>query len=60
MIMHFRAGLPQKDKSGRLFTSKLDQLFPLLFPGHHLIGINYSAAPDIEMLRLMMLLLMQL
>lgn len=60
MITHFRAGLPQKDKSGRLFTSKLDQLFPMLFPGHRLVGMNHSAAPDIEMLRLMVLLLVQL
>ena len=60
IIMHFRAGLPQEDIPGRLFTSKLDQLFPLLFPGHHLVGMNHSAVPDIEMLRLMVLLLVQL
>ena len=60
MIKHYRAGLPPRDKSGRVFTSSLDQLFPLLFPEHQLVGMNHNAVPDIEILRLMVLLLVQL
>jgi hypothetical protein len=54
MIPQFREGLPRK------FTAKIDILFPLLFAGHHLVGANHRAGPDIKMLRLMTLLLIQL
>ena len=61
MIPQFRLGLPGRDRSGRLFVaSKLEILFPMLFPGHHLVGKNHRAGADIEMLRLMSLLLVQL
>lgn len=60
MIKHYRAGLTPRDKTSRGFTSILDQLFALLFPGHQLVGMNHNAVPDIEMLRLMVLLLVQL
>ena len=35
-------------------------LFPLLFAGHELVGKNHRALPDILILRLMILLLIQL
>jgi len=60
MINHFRKGLPPRDGQGRMFTCRLDQLFPVLFAGHDLISSNHNAAPDIKMLRLMVLLLIQL
>jgi len=60
MIKHYRAGLPPRDQTGRIFTSSLDQLFPLLFPGYQLVRMNHNAAPDIEMLLWMVLLLVQL
>jgi hypothetical protein len=61
MINHFRPGLPGKDKkTGKAFTTKLDMLFPLLFAGHELVGKNHRALPDILILRLMILLLIQL
>lgn len=60
MISHFRQGLPPKDRSGKMFTCRLDQLFPALFAGHELIGLSHNAAPDIQMLRLVVLLLIQL
>jgi hypothetical protein len=60
MINNYRPGLPSRSKTGKIFTCKLDQLFPVLFAGHELVGMNHSAAPDIQMLRLMVLLLIQL
>ena len=57
LIKHYRASLPPRDKTGRVLTSGLDQLFPLLFLGHQLVGMNHNAVPDIEMLWLMVLLL---
>lgn len=61
MVNHFRLGLPKKDmKTGKAFPAKLDLLFPLLFAGHELVGKNHRALPDILMLRLMTLLLIQL
>jgi hypothetical protein len=61
MINHFRPGLPGKDKkTGKAFTTKLDMLFPLLFARHELVGKNHRALPDIMILRLMILLLIQL
>lgn len=60
-INNFRPGLPGKDvKTGKAFATKLDMLFPMLFAGHELVGKNDTALPDILMLRLMTLLLIQL
>ena len=61
MINNFRLSLPEKDmKTGKAFITKLDMLFPMLFAGHELVGKNHKALPDILMLRLMTLLLIQL
>jgi hypothetical protein len=61
MINYFRPGLPGKDKkTGKAFTTKLDMIFPLLFADHELVGENHKALPDILILRLMLLLLIQL
>lgn len=60
VIKHYRAGLPAKDRFGRPFSAKLDHLFPILFAEHELVGTNHNAMPDIQMLRLMVLLLIQL
>ncbi|KAJ3526570.1 hypothetical protein NM208_g11126 [Fusarium decemcellulare] len=60
MIKHYRAGLPARDKFDRPFSVKLDHLFPILFAEHQLVGTNHNAVPDIQMLRLMVLLLVQL
>jgi hypothetical protein len=60
MIQHFRAGLPRSPKTAKNFTAKLDVLFPILFAGHKLVGKNHRALPDIQMLRLLILLLVQL
>ncbi|KAK5995590.1 hypothetical protein PT974_04003 [Cladobotryum mycophilum] len=60
MTNHFRQGLPPRDQTGRMFTCRLHQLFPVLFAGHKLIGLSHNAAPDVQMLRLMVLLLIQL
>lgn len=50
------AGLVPRDQTGKTFTCRLDQLFPVPFAGHKLIGLGHNAAPDILMLRLMVLL----
>lgn len=60
MIKCFRAGLPRSPKTGKPFTAKLDVLFPILFAGHKLIGKSQRALPDTQMLRLLVLLLVQL
>ncbi|KAF4471029.1 zinc finger 76 (expressed in testis) [Fusarium albosuccineum] len=60
IIKHYRAGLPARDRFERPFSVKLDHLFPILFAEHQLVGTNHNAVPDIQMLRLMVLLLVQL
>jgi hypothetical protein len=60
MMKHFRAGLPRNPKTGKTFTAKLDVLFPILFAGHKLVGKSHRALPDTQMLRLLVLLLVQL
>ena len=60
MIRHFQAGLPRNPKTGKTLTAKLDVLFPILFAGHKLVGKSHRALPDTEMLRLLVLLLVQL
>ena len=60
MIPHFRAGLPLNPKTKKRYTAKLDIIFPVLFAGHSLVGKNYQALADAEMLRLMVLLFIQL
>lgn len=56
---HYTVGLPAPRK-GRSFSARLDQLLPLLFASHPLVGTNHNAEPDIAMLRLMVLLLIEL
>lgn len=60
MIQHFRGGLPRNPKAAKCFTAKLDVLFPILFAGHKLVGKNHRALHDIQMLRLLILVLVQL
>ena len=57
MIKALSSGLGPRDKTGRVFNPKLDQLFHLLYAGHHFVGMNYNAAPEIKMFRLMIVLL---
>lgn len=54
MIRRFRENLPKLD-DGRFCCCKLEVLFPLLFPGHELQGLNHHALVDAQQLRLLVI-----
>jgi hypothetical protein len=60
VLYDFRKHLPYNPKTGLQISRDLEFLFPVLFPGHELIGKNHRALPDAQMLRLLSLLLVQL
>ncbi|MCJ1250471.1 hypothetical protein MMC30_007699 [Trapelia coarctata] len=49
-----------RSSMGKLFSTRLDVLFPILFAGHELVGRNHHALRDAQQLRLMALLLIEL
>jgi hypothetical protein len=59
MIPQYRHHLP-RSSTGKLFSARLDVLFPILFAGHELVGRNHHALQDAQQLRLMALLLIEL
>lgn len=51
MLRRFKKNLPRlPDK--QIFSTRLEVLFPLLYPGHGLVGLNHRAAVDAQQLRL--------
>jgi hypothetical protein len=60
MLYDFRKNLSYNPKTGIQIPRDLPLLFPVLFPGHELIGKNHRALSDAQMLRLLSLLLVQL
>jgi len=59
IIPQYRHHLP-RSSTGKLFSARLDVLFPILFAGHELVGRNHHALQDAQQLRLMALLLIEL
>jgi hypothetical protein len=54
MVPHYKRCL------SRRISVALDFIFPLIFPGHHLAGLNHRALPDAQQLRLMTHLFVEL
>lgn len=60
MLQHFWAGLRCHPQTNKRFTARMDFLFPTLFASHPLVGKNHTALPDIQMLQLLVLPLIEL
>jgi hypothetical protein len=60
VIYYFWLILPRNPKTGRQVSYRLDVLFQILFAGHQLVSKSHRALPETQMLRLMVLLLVQL
>jgi hypothetical protein len=54
MVPHYKRCL------SRRISVALDFIFPLIFPDHHLAGLNHRALPDAQHLRLMTHLFVEL
>lgn len=52
MVNVLRPHLSDRMSSGRRFPLKLEVLFPLMFPGHSLVGMNHQALADCQQTRL--------
>ena len=51
MLHRFKKNLPRLPDN-QIFSSRLEILSPLLYPGHGLVGLNHRAAVDAQQLRL--------
>ena len=55
LTQFFRDNLPKKSGRHKGFPLNLEVLFPILFPGHGLIGLNHRALEDCLQTRLILL-----
>ncbi|KAL7953833.1 hypothetical protein V8C34DRAFT_317822 [Trichoderma compactum] len=50
LIHILRSNLPKVEQ--KVFPTRLEVLFPVMYPGHHLIGLNHDAVIDCRQTRL--------